>query len=121
MPTGLFNQVQEVCTQGGVTLPDGTFVTSVNGKDIPTQICGQPIGSVANDMAALQTQYQQATKAPGPQANGAFFGNPPTLTTANTGSMFDPNYRSPYSLHINPGLQPYLKPPPLLILDYPPT
>src|SRR6266852_544807 len=49
LPTGLFNQVQEVCTQGGVTLPDGTFVTSINGKDIPSQICGQPIGSVSTD------------------------------------------------------------------------
>src|SRR5216683_3254188 len=118
LPTGLFNQVQEVCTQGGVTLPDGTFVTSINGKDIPTQICGQPIGSVANDMAALQTQYQQATKAAGPQANGAFFGNPATLTTANTGSMFDPNYRSPYSVQINAGVQRQLKPGTVLSVDY---
>src|SRR5467141_5317362 len=119
LPTGLFNQVQEVCTQKGVlTLPDGTKVTSVNGKNILTQICEQPIGSVASDIAALQTQYQQATKAAGPQANGAFFGNPATLTTANTGSMFDPNYRSPYSVQINAGVQRQLKPGTVLSVDY---
>src|SRR5229473_1098548 len=97
LPTGLFNQVQEVCTQGGVTLPNGTL---------------------ASDIAALQTQYQQATKAAGPQANGAFFGNPATLTTANTGSMFDPNYRSPYSVQINAGVQRQLKPGTVLSVDY---
>jgi len=119
LPAGLFNQVQEVCTQKGVlTLPDGTKVTSVNGKDILTQICEQPIGSVASDIAALQTQYQQATKAAGPQANGAFFGNPNTLTTANTGSMFDPNYRSPYSVQMNAGIQRELKPGTVLSVDY---
>src|SRR6267143_4264648 len=118
LTAGLFNQVQEVCTQGGVTLPSGTFVTAVNGKNIPSQICGQPIGSVASDIAALQTQYQQATKAAGPQANGAFFGNPATLTTANTGSMFDPNYRSPYSVQINAGVQRQLKPGTVLSVDY---
>jgi len=119
LPAGLFNQVQEVCTQKGVlTLPDGTKVTSVNGKDILTQICEQPIGSVASDIAALQTQYQQATKAAGPQANGAFFGNPNTLTTANTGSMFDPNYRSPYSVQMNAGVQRELKPGTVLSVDY---
>ncbi|HXN52967.1 MAG TPA: carboxypeptidase regulatory-like domain-containing protein [Candidatus Acidoferrum sp.] len=118
LPTGLFNQVQEVCTQGGVTLPDGTFVTSINGKNIPTQICEQPIGSVANDIAALQTQYQQATKAAGPQANGAYFGNPSTLTTLNTGSMFAPNFRSPYSVQINAGVQRELKAGTVLSMDY---
>src|SRR5882762_7725306 len=118
LTAGLFNQVQEVCTQGGVTLPSGTFVTAVNGKNIPSQICGQPIGSVATDIAALQTQYQQATIAAGPQANGAYFGNPNTLTTANTGSMFAPNYRSPYSVQMNAGIQRELHPGTVLSIDY---
>src|SRR5260370_9419408 len=76
------------------------------------------MGSVANDRAALQTKSQQATKAAGPQANGAFFGNPATLTTANTGSMFDPNYRSPYSVQMNAGVQRELKPGTVLSVDY---
>ena len=118
LPTGLFNQVQEVCTQGGVTFPNGTFVTTINGKSIPTQICGVAIGSVANDIAALQKQYQVATVAAGPQANGAYFGNPATLTTANTGSMFAPNYRSPYSVQMNAGIQRELKPGTVLGVDY---
>lgn len=118
LQAGLFNQVQEVCTQGGVTFPDGTFVTSVNGKDIPSQICGQAVGSVSADIAKLQTDYQAATLAAGPQANGAYFGNPNTLTTANTGSMFAPNYRSPYSLQMNVGVQRELHPGTVLSVDY---
>src|SRR5258706_9438868 len=69
-------------------------------------------------MAALQTQYQQATKAAGPQANGAYFGNPSTLTTLNTGSMFAPNFRSPYSVQMNAGIQRELKPGTVLSVDY---
>ena len=40
LTTGLFNQVQEACTQGGITLPDGTFLSTIDGLDIPTQMCG---------------------------------------------------------------------------------
>jgi hypothetical protein len=114
--TGLFNQVQEVCTQGGVTMPNGTFVTSINGKDIPTQICGNPVGSVANDIAALQKLYQNATVAAGPQANGAFFGA--VNTTLNTGTMFAPNFRTPYSFQLNVGVQRELRPGTVLSVDY---
>jgi len=116
LPTGLFNQAQFVCSQGGVVYPDGTLVTSVNGLDIPTQVCGQAIGSVESSLVAIQQQYQAATVAAGPQQNGAFFdaGN----TTVNTGSMFAPNYRSPYSVQVNAGIQRELKPGTVISVDY---
>jgi hypothetical protein len=126
LQTGLFNQVQEVCTQkspvtginGGITLPDGTFVDTIDGLSIPTQICGDKnaIGNVHTAIADLQKLYQTATLAAGPQANGAYFGA--SNTTANTGSMFAPNYRSPYSAQINVGVQHELHPGTVLSVDY---
>jgi hypothetical protein len=118
LPTGLFNQVQEVCTQGGVTMPDGSFVSSIDGLDIPTQICGDQhaVGTVQTAISDLQKLYQKATLSAGPQANGAYFGN--ALTTANTGSMFAPNYRSPYSAQINVGIQRELHHGTVLSVDY---
>lgn len=117
LPTGLFNQVAtQVCQSGSVTLPNGTVVTSINGKDIATQICGNPIGSVANDIAALQKLYQNATVAAGPQANGAFFGA--FNSTIRTGSMFAPNFRTPYSFQLNVGVQRELRPGTVLSVDY---
>jgi hypothetical protein len=118
LPTGLFNQVQEVCTQGGVSMPDGSFVSSIDGLDIPTQICGDQnaVGTVQTAISDLQKQYQQATLSAGAQANGAFFGN--ALTTANTGSMFAPNFRSPYSAQMNVGFQRELHHGTVLSVDY---
>ncbi len=118
LTTGLFNQVQEVCTQGGVTLPDGTFVTTVDGLDIPTQICGDnnAVGNVQTAISDLQKMYQAATLSAGPQANGAYFGS--SNTTANTSSMFAPNFRSPYSIQMNVGFQRELHRGTVLSVDY---
>jgi len=118
LQNGLFNQVQEVCTQGGVSMPDGSFLTTIDGLDIPTQICGDQVavGSVQNQIADLQKAYQAATLAAGPQANGAYFGA--SNTTANTGSMFAPNYRSPYSIQMNVGFQRQLHPGTVISVDY---
>lgn len=122
---GLFNQVPEVCTavatdgtQSGVLLPDGSFVSTIDGLNIHNQICGDQvaIGSVATQIADLQKLYQAATVAAGPQANGAFFGN--SNSTLFTGSMFAPNFRSPYSVQINAGIQHELHPGTVLSVDY---
>jgi hypothetical protein len=123
---GLFNQVQEVCTNvspdglvhSGVLLPDGTFQSTIDGLNIHSQICGDQVavGSVQTQIADLQKLYQQATVAAGPQANGAYFGK--VNTTANTGSMFAPNFRSPYSVQMNVGFQRELKAGTVLSVDY---
>jgi hypothetical protein len=126
LQTGLFNQVQEVCTQqspvtgvnGGITLPDQSFVDTIDGLYIPTQICGDQnaVGNVQTAIADLQKLYQQATVSAGAQANGAYFGA--SNTTANTGSMFAPNYRSPYSVQMNVGIQRELRPGTVISVDY---
>ena len=98
---GLFNGSQIACS-GGVaqtfTLPDGTGIT-------PT-FCGQPIGTVADQIAALQQQYQAATIAAGPAVNGGFIGNSLTSGLNATGTeLFAPAYKTPRSLQMNLGFQ----------------
>ena len=121
---GLFNSVQEICTQGGnLFMPDGSVVTSIDGLDLATQVCGpttaqevNPIGSVEQAIVDLQHLYQTATVAAGPQSNGAYFGA--NNTTIFTGSMFGPKYRTPRSFQMNIGLQRELRPGTVLSVDY---
>src|SRR5262249_53153890 len=72
--------------------------------------------NVQTAISDLQKLYQQATLTAGPQANGAYFGS--SNTTANTGSMFAPNYRSPYSAQMNVGFQRELHPGTVVSVDY---
>src|SRR5713226_8903343 len=104
---GLFFGTASLCPGGSFTLPDGTVVTSSpSGLDIATQICGNPIGNVAPDVAALQQQFQQATVSAGAQANGSFVGNTLAEGGDSTGqNMFAPSFRTPRSVQMNVGLQ----------------
>ena len=111
---GLFNGSQTACAGGMTqtfTLPDGTVVT-------PT-FCGQPIGTVADQIAALQQQYQAATIAAGPAVNGGFIGNTLTSGLNVTGTeLLAPVYKSPRSLQINVGVQRQLGTNSVLTVDY---
>jgi len=116
---GLFNSVQELCTQGGLIFPGDSIATPVvNGIDIPNDICGDnhAVGSVESDIVSVQNAYQAATLAAGPQANGAYFGA--SNSTTPTGSMFGPNYRTPRSYQMNIGIQRELRPGTVLSVDY---
>ena len=96
---GLFFGNAVPCPSGSLTMPDGSQLDISN-------LCGQPLGLVADQLAAVQRQYQQATIAAGPQANGSYIGN--TLASGNdaTGNnLFSPDYRSPYSIQLNAGIQ----------------
>ena len=46
-----------------MTFPDGSVHSSINGKDIGTQICKQPVGNVATDISDFQKEFQAATAA----------------------------------------------------------
>jgi hypothetical protein len=111
---GLFLADTTVCSNGNpqaLTLPTGTTVT-------PT-FCGQPIGTVASQIAALQTQYQASTLAAGPAANPSFIGTTLTDGLDATGTdLLAPNYVSPRSLQINAGLQHEIRPGMVLTMDY---
>jgi len=106
LPQGLFfaesNGGNNICPGGSVSFPGGQQVTATpSGKDIATQICGQPIGSVALDIVALQNQYQAAVKAAGASTNPGFIGE----ILQNNANLMAPNYKSPRSWQMNVGLQ----------------
>ena len=98
---GLFFGTGLACIGGSavpVPLPAGGVLT-------PT-FCNQPIGSAASQIAAFQQSYQQAVIAAGPQANGSFVGNTLAEGVDATGDqLIAPNYRSPYSVQMNGGIQ----------------
>ncbi len=116
---GLFLVTQNVCPSGKLILPGGGTLTTVNGHNIATQVCGQPIKNVVQDAIAIEDAYRQATLSAGAQTNGGFIGNlladsfNVTLT-----NLLAPNYRSPYSMEFNLGVSRELRPGTVLSVDY---
>ena len=116
---GIFFGIQEVCSGGGIAMPDGSKQTTINGKNIATQVCGQPIGSVTTDALAIEAALQQATLAAGAQSNSGFIGNILADSFNNTGTeLLAPNYRTPYAMQFNIGVQRELRPGMVLNVDY---
>src|SRR5438105_2493454 len=116
---GIFFAIQEVCSQGGIAMPNGTLQLTINGKNIATQVCGQPIGSVVADAKAIEAALQQATVAAGAQSNSGFIGNILADSFNNTGTeLLAPSYRTPYSMQFNIGVQRELHPGTVLTVDY---
>jgi hypothetical protein len=111
---GLFLADTTVCSSGSpntLSLPNGGSVT-------PT-FCGQPIGSVAGQITALQAQYQASTIAAGPASNPSFIGNTLADGEDSTGTdLLAPDYRSPRSVQLNLGFQHELRPGMVMTLDY---
>lgn len=116
---GLFLALGFPCPGGSLTLPDGTTVTQINGHDIATQVCGQPIGNTLTDLAALQTLFQQATLKAGPQNNGSYVGNTLADGANSSGNnLIAPDYRTPRSYQMNVGVQRQLWNGTVLSVDY---
>lgn len=105
LATGLFNSItSNLCPGGVLTFPGGLAVTTTpSGKDIATQICGQPMGSVASDIVGLQQAFQTAVAAAGASANPNFVGE--TLSPDYGGGLYYPNVRTPRSYQMNLGVQ----------------
>ena len=94
----------------GIYFPNGgglpSRVTSINGHDLATQVCGTPVGTAATDVAALQAAYQAAVVAAGSAGNPNFVGNTLSVSLPVNGlAAFDPNYRTPRSYQISLGLE----------------
>ncbi len=121
LSNGLFNQTpQLLCPdpQQGTVLPGqvtfpipGTSgVTEIDGYDLATAVCYQPLGpglsavnpeGAAKAMVDLQAQYVAATAAVGSAgANPNFVGNTLTL-----GYPYNPNFRTARSYQMNIGIQ----------------
>lgn len=103
-------QPQPVPIPGG-TLPLPTFCSSVDGGPIA-------IGTVANQIAAFQKQYQADSpfdlNAPNPNYVGALL----KQGLGFFGAAYDPNFRTPRSVQMNIGLQRELRPGVIFSADF---
>ena len=103
-----------LCPTGSVLFPDGSRVNSVDELDIATQICGQPIGTVATAIEDLQQQYLTA--------QSAVIGGPNVYSLANSlanfGGMLAPNFRTPRVVHMSAGIQHQLGEHSMFSIDY---
>jgi hypothetical protein len=107
---GLFLGFANGC--GSIALPSGGSIDASN-------ICGQPIGSVATQIEADQAQFQASTLAAGPAVNGTYIGSILTDNLAYTSTtLVAPNFRTPYSEQFNVGVQREIKPGTVLSVDY---
>jgi hypothetical protein len=110
---GPFNaQANDPCaSHGAVVLPGNVPLTTIDGLDIATQICSNPVGNVAPAIADLQSTYQAATA--GSSANPQFIGN-----TLNARGLLAPNFQTPRSVQMNIGFQHQMGQATLLSVDY---
>ncbi|HEY6251585.1 MAG TPA: carboxypeptidase regulatory-like domain-containing protein [Candidatus Angelobacter sp.] len=98
---GLFLSFAGACSGGNPT----PFTLPGTNTTVSPGFCGQPIGSVFQQIVALQQQYQAAALAAGPQSNPNFVGNSFSATPTNGITLFAPNYQTPRALQMNIGIQ----------------
>jgi hypothetical protein len=117
LPVGLFWGTGSPCTSGAITLPSGN-VTTVNGRSI-SSICGDIVGNVLQDVADMQAIFQQGTAAAGASTNPNFLGENLANGPNSTGNNFvAPNYKTPYSIQMNLGLQHEIRPGMVFTADF---
>ena len=78
----------------------------------------QPIGKVASQIVAAQQAFQAATLAAGASSNGDYIGHTLADNQAIGTSLFAPNFRTPYSIQLNGGVQHEFRPGTVLSVDY---
>jgi len=83
----------------------GGAVTSINGVDLATGVCFQPLSIAGPLVYDLQKQFQAAVKAQGPTANPSYVGNTLQISQPEGLSAFDPNFRNARSYQFNFGMQ----------------
>jgi len=109
---GLFFESQNlICNGPGNTtfaipgVPGGS-VSSINGVDLGSGVCGQPLSIAGPLVFDLQQEFQAAVKAAGPAANPSFVGNTLKISSPQQGlAAFDPNFRNARSYQFNFGMQ----------------
>jgi hypothetical protein len=101
LSNGQYKRSLQLCPAGSVLFPDGSVVSSVDSLDIATQICGQPIGSVATAIQHLESDFLSAQSAVTGGANIYSLAN----SVSNFGGLLAPNFRTPRIIHIAGGIQ----------------
>ncbi len=101
LSNGQYNRSLTLCPTGSVLFPNGSVVSSVDSLDIASQICGQPIGSVASAIQDLENNFLSA--------QSAVTGGPNVYSLANSvsnfGGLLAPNFRTPRVIHIAGGIE----------------
>lgn len=93
-----YGSVTGACSAYSLNFPDGSIVTSFNGVSLNT-LCHEPVSQSASSWVGLQKAYQ-ANQAANPGLNGGFVGN-----TLRISGQYAPNYRTPYAIQYNFGIQ----------------
>ena len=111
---GLFSSTNVLsCAAGAapgtvaVNFPTATgtqAVTSIDGLDLASEVCGQPVGAVAGNIADLQAAYQTAVANAGGNPN--FVGRTLAINYPYSNlAAFESDYRTPRSYQMNIGMQ----------------
>jgi Carboxypeptidase regulatory-like domain len=101
LSNGQYQRSLTLCPTGAVLFPNGSLVSSVDNLDIATQICGQPIGSVAGAIQDLQSQFMSAQSQVTGGQNVYSLAN----SLADFGGMLAPGFRTPRVVHLSAGIQ----------------
>ena len=101
LSNGQYNRSLTLCPTGAVLFPDGSVVNSVEGVDIATGICGQPINAVASLIQELQSQFQTAQSLVTGGQNVYSLAN----SLANFGGLLAPGFKTPRVVHMSAGIQ----------------
>jgi hypothetical protein len=101
LSNGQYNRSLTLCPTGAVLFPNGSLVSSVDSLDIATQICGQPIGTVATAIQDLQSQFMAAQSAVTGGPNMYSLAN----SLANFGGLLAPGFKTPRVVHMSAGIQ----------------
>ena len=114
---GQFNaQPGDPCASGGqVIFPDGSVVTSIDGLNIGSQICGNPVGNVQVALGDLQKAFQANAASLGANSPNPFFLGE---LLNGLGSLLAPDYQTPRSVQMNLGFQREIHPGTVLSVDY---
>ena len=117
LSNGQYNRSLTLCPTGSVLFPDSAalghsdIVTSADGLDIATQVCGQTLGAtltgsqgsvqVAKAIQDLQSQFQanQATVTSGPNVYSL------ANSLANFGGMLAPGFKTPRVVQMSGGIE----------------
>jgi hypothetical protein len=101
LSNGQYNRSLTLCPTGAVLFPDGSVVSSVNGVDIATGICGATIATAAPLIQILQSQFLAAQSAVTGGQNVYSLAN----SIANFGGMLAPGFKTPRVVHMDFGIQ----------------
>ena len=110
LANGAFNaQANDPCASHGEVIFPGNIAQGAAG------LCGQPIGSVATQIASLQTAFQAANALLSSNSpNPGFLGQ----SLSSQQGMLAPNYQTPRSVQMNIGFQKQMWSSTVLSVDY---